>query len=100
MDFPRLRPRLNLEATACSRRGGLLSINQLADGEGITLPRETWIVFDQPPVFDLLIVNLCARRLCFFLASRASANLSTICGAAALLTVLVWVSGMAFGSEW
>jgi len=53
----------------------------------------------QPEVFDLLMVNLCARRLCFFLASRASANLSTTCGFAACFAVLACVSGVAFGSE-
>jgi hypothetical protein len=53
---------------------------------------------NQPPVFDLFSVALCARRLCFFLVFRASANLSTICGETAFFAVLAWGSGMTSGS--
>jgi hypothetical protein len=45
----------------------------------------------QPPVFDLLIVARCARRLCFFLARRASANLSTTPGEPAFVFLSVVV---------
>jgi hypothetical protein len=53
----------------------------------------------QPPVFDLLIVNLCARRLCFFLASRASAYLFVACGEADFFSAFALVSGTALDSE-
>jgi len=51
-----------------------------------------------PPVFDLLIVALCARRLCFFLASRISAYLLTTCGVAACFSDFAWAFGCVLGS--
>jgi hypothetical protein len=52
-----------------------------------------------PPVFDLLIVALCARRLCFFLASRTSAYLLTTCGGAACFSDFAWAFGSLFSSN-
>jgi hypothetical protein len=52
-----------------------------------------------PFVFDLLIVRRCALRLCFFLASRASAYLLRAVGAADFFSAFALVSGTALGSE-
>jgi hypothetical protein len=52
-----------------------------------------------PPVFDLLIVARCARRLCFFLARRASAYLLTACGWADCFSDFAWAFGSLFGSN-
>jgi len=53
----------------------------------------------QPAVFDLLMVNLCARRLCFFLASRTSAYLLTTCGEAACFSDFDSAFGSLSGSN-
>lgn len=66
-------------------------------GVRVTLSTSTPIT--HPPVFDLLIVSRCALRLCFFLASRASAYLFVACGEADFFSALALVSWPALGSE-
>jgi hypothetical protein len=60
--------------------------------EPLKLIRKLHSRLTQPPVFDLFIVNRCALRLCFFLASRASANLSTTPGLASFFVGLMFFS--------
>jgi hypothetical protein len=68
--------------------------------EGIlVINRDRRAQLDQPDVFGLLIVARCARRLCFFLASRASANLFPAFGEEACFSDFTWVLRVAFGSE-
>src|SRR5579859_52291 len=66
---------------------------------GVRATLSTSTPITHPPVFDLLIVSRCALRLCFFLASRASAYLFVACGEADFFSTLALVSWPALGSE-
>jgi len=65
----------------------------------LSAPRSRTKIKNYPFVFDLLIVRRCAFRLCFFLASRASAYLFIAFGAANFFSALAFVSCPVLGSE-
>ena len=80
--------RLNLKSAGLKR---------LVGGSSPPLGTNTKTIY--PFVFDLLIVRRCALRLCFFLASRASAYLFIAVGEADFFSAFALVSGTALGSE-